>query len=239
VNGKVVAIVQARCGSSRLPGKSLRAMCGKPMVRHVLDRVSAMGFELWMATSVSQGDDLLAAMATDWGFNVYRGSEWDVLGRIAGAAKYAEAETVIRVTADCPLWAPDVGMAVFEQYMLSTNSDVIVTNDTSMSGWPDGLDTEVFSESLLALAAKVATDRNDREHVTPWLRRNAPHIVVGCHERWQTKVSVDTIDDFERAHAIMARIGDGSYQWKATRAALLGQSQPRTVSTSTTGEIWQ
>ena len=217
----VVAIVQCRVGSSRLPGKALRVLSGETMVRHVLRRVASLGYEVVVATSLSQRDDLLAEMVRDYGYRVFRGSEWDVLSRVAGAVEAIEAESVIRVTADCPLWAPDVARRVVDRYVAS-GARGIVTNDTTVSGWADGLDVEIFSAALLAQAARYATERADREHVTPWIRRHAPHVVVGSSEDWRrVKLSVDTLDDFERVRDVMANVNGGGYGWAATRAALV------------------
>jgi spore coat polysaccharide biosynthesis protein SpsF len=239
---KLAVVVQARLGSSRLPGKSLRNLNGAPMVWHVLRRVGELGFDVVLATSVNANDDALADVAAEWGVPVHRGSEWDVLGRFAGAARQVGADVVARVTADCPLWAPDVGMAVVERYMVQLGHDVIVTNDTGISGWPDGLDTEVFSAALLHAADARATDRNDREHVTPWMRRNAPHVVVGCDERWRVKLSVDTLEDFERVRGVMAALPSADLGWKATRAALLRSGyvgMGTAVTTTTTMGSWR
>lgn len=219
----VAVLVQARSGSARLPGKSLRSMCGTPMILHVMRRAAALGYPAWMATSVSDRDDLLADTVREAGFPVHRGSEWDVLDRMAGAAAEASADIVVRVTADCPLWAPDVAGQVLAQF-LGSDQEGILTNDTTQSGWPDGTDTEVFSAALLFDAANRSTDRLDREHVTPWMRRNAQHWVIGNGEDWRdVKLSVDTAEDFERARAVMADVPTREYRWAATRAALLRQ----------------
>lgn len=225
MSDRVVVLVQARVGSSRLPGKSLKPMHGRPMVSHVLRRARALGYDTVVATSVSERDDLLADTVRDLGVPVYRGSEWDVLSRMAGAAQMMEADVVVRVTADCPLWAPDVGQQVLSVFLAGPR-DGVVSNDTTTSGWPDGLDVEVFTCDLLLAATAAAEDRNcmsgrsDREHVTPWMRRTAPHRIVVNDEDWRRfKLSVDTAEDFERVRGVMALAADGDLTWTATRGA--------------------
>ena len=218
---RVVTIVQCRVGSSRLPGKALRPMCGQPMIKHVLRRAMAMGYDTWVATSINERDSLLADVVWESGVRVFRGSEWDVLERIAGAATIADAEVVVRVTGDCPLLAPDIGRRVVDSF-LNSNRDGIATNDTNQSGFPDGLDVEVFSMATLQEAARRATDAKDREHVTPWMRRERPHEILGSSEDWRrVKLSVDTADDFERVRGVMASVSTTDYNWRATRDVLV------------------
>jgi spore coat polysaccharide biosynthesis protein SpsF (cytidylyltransferase family) len=245
---RVVILIQARTGSTRLPGKSLRLLHRQPLIAHVVRRAQATGFATWVATSLSDADTALARTARELGVPVYRGSEWDVLQRMAGAAAAARAGVVVRVTADCPLWPPDLALAMVESFMAS-DREGILTNDTTVSGWPDGLDVEVFTAATLQLAARKATDRSDREHVTPWMRRRGIHWVRGHDEDWRcppvtcrlahhalarpnliagmaaparacTKLSIDTAEDWARVVAVLAHIPAGAYDWPSTRTAL-------------------
>jgi spore coat polysaccharide biosynthesis protein SpsF (cytidylyltransferase family) len=216
----IVVLVQSRMGSSRLPGKALRILAGKSMVLHVLDRAASLGYPTWLATSLSDRDTLLAHTAMEAGYPVWRGSEWDVLGRMAALAEALKAETVMRLTGDCPLWAPDVGRRVLALYEEVRHEAPYVSNDTAASGWADGLDTEVLPAGLLHLAATRAMDRMDREHVTPWVRRHYPTRTLRTSEAWAgEKLSVDCIEDFERVQGVMAWLNGGGTDWPATRAA--------------------
>lgn len=216
---RILVLVQARMGSARLPGKALRPLAGRPLVLHALARAAAMGHPTWLVTSISDRDSLLAEAAREAGYRVWRGSEWDVLGRMAAAARAAEADTVVRVTGDCPLWAPDVGARVVALYR-DHGASGYTSNDTTRTGWPDGTDTEVFPAGLLHAAAAAATDRMDREHVTPWMRRHGPNFSLASSEDWRTvKLSVDSPDDYTRVQGIMAELNGGGLEWPATRAA--------------------
>ena len=189
------------------------------MVLHVLERAALLGYPTWLATSVSTRDDLLAETAGLAGYHVFRGSEWDVLGRMAAAAQAAAADVVVRVTGDCPLLAPDVSRRVVELY--ERQGGGFASNDTLVSGWPDGLDTEVFKATFLLAADRLAMSRTDREHVTPWLRRQErwPVLRNEAGDWRHVKLSVDCHEDFERVQGVMACLNGGGTEWPATRAA--------------------
>lgn len=225
---RIVVVVQARMGSARLPNKSMRIMCGYPMVAHVLRRASACGYQTILATSLNERDGMLAEQAWNMAYRVVRGSEWDVLSRIALSAELYRADVVVRVTGDCPLWAPDVGVQVVQAF-LDSDRTAIVSNDTTTSGWPDGLDVEVFSAEMLYAANDQAQDARDREHVTPWMRREAKHVIVRHDQQLgHVKLSVDTAEDFIAVAQVMAEIDHrhDSYDWATTQRALerLGRS---------------
>ena len=218
----VLTIIQARHGSSRLPGKALMKLAGKPMLAHVIERAVAIGWPVMVATSTEKQDDKIAKLATKCGVKVHRGDQKDVLGRMSDAARHARI--VIRITGDCPLIAPDVAQAVFQHYV--QGGDVIATNDTSCSGWPDGMDVEVFTAESLHQAADQATEDRDREHVTRWIRRHRQHVILdGPKDGPKVKLSVDTQTDFDRVARVFAKLnGDLGYQatFKAVEEAMHG-----------------
>lgn len=202
-------------------------MCGQPMIAHVMQRVRSAGFDAeLLATSVTEIDGALASDVASRGYGVYLGSEWDVLRRMHEAATVARANVIVRVTGDCPLWAPDVGRAIVQRYLEEGDPQAIVTNDTNTSGWPDGLDVEVFSYGLLEQADWCAYRADDREHVTKWMRREGHHIVVPSEENWVgTKLSVDDAEQFAFVSSVMSRV-DG-YDWASTRKALQSLGERR------------
>src|SRR5882724_3364235 len=133
---RTVAIVQARMGSSRLPGKVLCDIHGEPMLYRVLSRVqrAVRVDDIVVATTSRTEDDCISKLASAWGFQSFRGSEGDVLDRYYGAARLSGAEQIVRITADCPLIAPDLIDEAIEQ-MLSSGVDY-VSNSRPQSSYP-------------------------------------------------------------------------------------------------------
>lgn len=170
-NRKVVAIVQARMGSARLPGKSLRQISGKPMIELVLARVALAKSldDIILATTKNKEDDVLCAWAKSAGIAFYRGDDENVLERFYDAALLRSADIVVRITADDPLKD-----AEFIDFLVGVvNSDVSIKYATNslMPSFPEGLDVEVFTFEALRWAHECATLYSDKEHVTPYLKR--------------------------------------------------------------------
>jgi glutamate-1-semialdehyde 2,1-aminomutase len=169
IGSPVVAIVQARLGSVRFPGKVLSPSLGKPLLEHLLERLGRAQLvdRIVLAVPDSDSSEPLEQLAARVNLACVRGSESDVLARFMNAANFSEAETIVRITGDCPLVDPALVDLLVAHY---------VSNDfgyvrTSM-GFPDGFDVEVFGVKGLRDAFAMATEGFDREHVTPWLSRN-------------------------------------------------------------------
>jgi spore coat polysaccharide biosynthesis protein SpsF (cytidylyltransferase family) len=221
---RVVALVQARQGSSRLPGKSMRPLQGRPMIGHVLERARAIRGvdDVLLVTSTSALDSALIREAITLGCHFYTGSEWDVLGRMAEAARAVEADVVMRLTGDCPLLAPDVAEQVLAFHANDPVGAPYACNDTEASGFPDGTDVEVMTRAVLDEAAARAMDRRDREHVTPWIRRERTWATLRCDagDFRALKLSVDREEDYERVRRVMAQLADpADFSFAATLAA--------------------
>ena len=197
---RTVAIVQARMGSTRFPNKVMRELSGTPMIGVLLERLrrAKRVDDVVLATSDDPRNDPLADYVRGLGVSVYRGSENDVLDRYYRAAQQAKADTVVRVTGDCPLIDPELVDQVIELY---GKSKVDYASNIQPPTYPDGLDTEVFSFAALEMAWKTAKEPREREHVTPFLResrdfRRVNHGNNGSDEsaeRW----TVDEPEDFE------------------------------------------
>lgn len=171
---RTAAIVQARVGSSRLPGKVLSELGGKSVLAHVLDRCRRIRSVDIVICAVpdSAASAPVEEIAQRCGATVYRGSERDVLDRYLGAARRADADVVLRVTSDCPLIDPEICDRVIRLRMQSKAD--YASNNLERS-FPHGLDCEAFTADALAQAAERARLPEEREHVTPWLRR-AEHL---------------------------------------------------------------
>jgi len=217
---RIVAIVQARLASQRLPRKVLADICGRPMLQHVVERAQAIpGIDL-VCLAVPEGeyaDFFPVAVRCD--VEIYEGPGRDVLARYAKVANATAADLVMRLTADCPLLAPEVCGDALQ--MVAEGPFDYATNDTTVSGWPDGLDVQVFTKDLLHRAHLEATDPYDREHVCPWIERNADTVAVLRRDTlpWAgPKLSVDTPEDLDRVRTVMARTHDCS--WLSTAGAI-------------------
>jgi glutamate-1-semialdehyde 2,1-aminomutase len=168
---KIVAIVQARLGSTRLPNKVLATIGDVPLIEFLLGRLSKSQrvTEIVLATSTNQINDQLADVVENLGYHVFRGSENDVLQRYVDAAQEANADVVIRITGDCPFVDPQLIDDMLEDFFAS-NVDYI--SNTDPPTFPDGFDIEIFRTSALFRSSEMATSPYEREHVTPCLRSN-------------------------------------------------------------------
>jgi glutamate-1-semialdehyde 2,1-aminomutase/spore coat polysaccharide biosynthesis protein SpsF len=209
-------IVQARAGSSRLPGKVLEPLGAASVLARVLARCRRLeGLDdLVCAVPDSAGNDAVAAEAKACGAHVVRGSETDVLSRYADAARAVGADEVVRVTSDCPFFDPEVCRQVVA---LLRESGADYANNTMIAGFPQGLDCEAFPAELLFKAERQAKAPADREHVTAWMRRQ--HAVsMACLRgpggdagalRW----TLDYPEDLDFCRAVFERLGDARAAW--------------------------
>jgi spore coat polysaccharide biosynthesis protein SpsF len=171
---RTVAVIQARCGSSRLPFKVLSDLAGQPMLARVVERVQAakMVDDVYVATSESPVDDPLEELARTRNWSFVRGSLHDVLSRFQLAAQRARADVIVRITADCPFIDPDVVDAVVQRFHQARPPVDYASNVWPTRTYPRGLDTEVFSRRALDLSAEQATAPAHREHVTQYILQN-------------------------------------------------------------------
>jgi spore coat polysaccharide biosynthesis protein SpsF len=170
----IIAIIQARTSSTRLPGKVLKIIEGKTVLEHVINRVRAAKNldDVIVATTVKKEDLKIVKLCSYLGISVFCGSEEDVLDRYYQAARAFKANHIIRITADCPLIDPMVIDKVIELYF-KKNADY--ATNTLPETFPDGLDNSIFSFETLSVAWKNAKLSSEREHVTPYIRKN-PNI---------------------------------------------------------------
>lgn len=206
-------IVQARMGSTRLPGKVMRKLGERTVLAEVLSRCAAIpGKDIVVCAvpdEVASAD--IEAEARRAGAVTFRGSESDVLGRYLGAARSVDADVVMRVTSDCPLIDPDV---CGETLALRHREDAAYAANNFTRTYPHGLDCEAFTTAALAEADQTTQEPYDREHVTPWLRR-APHLkrvnlaapdASYAADRW----TLDFPEDLAFIQAVFAALPPGS-----------------------------
>lgn len=228
---KTVAIVQARMGSTRLPEKVLMNIGEEPMLWHVHERASHASLldEVVIATSTEPADDAVAAFCAERGIQCVRGSETDVLDRYYQTAVEMDADTVVRLTADCPFLSPAVVDRVVREYEAS-NCEYV--SNTFEYTHPDGLDVEVFDMETLEIAWEEATEPSDREHVTPYIKeadrfdsKNVENIVdMSAYEfvdentilRW----TVDYSEDMEFIREVYDRL-TGDSHWVFDQQSIL------------------
>jgi len=200
----VLAVVQARMSSSRLPGKVLADVGGRPMILRQLERVQAAKSvdRVIVATSTDTSDDGLASELLSQGVEVYRGSLADVLARYLDAAHFAGADRLLRLTADCPLTDPDVIDAVVEAHG-GTGADY--ASNVITRTYPRGLDVEIVTTEALERVASLA-DAEEREHVTLGIYRR-PEVfrlvsVTQAEDRSSLRWTVDLPSDLDFVRAV-------------------------------------
>lgn len=166
---KIVAIIQARMGSTRLPNKVMKKIGGKPMIEILLQRLSKSKRvnEILVATSTNENNIPLIEFVSGLGFRVIAGSEDDVLDRYVKSIDESSADVAVRITGDCPLVDPSLVDDVIDGFL---NSNCEYFSNIDPATYPDGLDIEVFRSETLRLAHSQTNVRSDREHVTPFLR---------------------------------------------------------------------
>lgn len=211
INKKIVVIIQARMGSTRLPGKVMKKILGKEVILHDIDRVKQIKNldKIVIATTTKKDDDVIFEIVKNYNpdVGIFRGSEDDVLDRYYKAAKEFNAKVVVRITSDCPLIDPNISDKVIDTFL---NNDCDYCSNTLKQTYPRGLDTEVFSFEALERAWKEAKENYQREHVTPYLYENPEKFKLLnvsndddlSHLRW----TLDTPDDFKFISEIYKRL---------------------------------
>jgi spore coat polysaccharide biosynthesis protein SpsF len=209
---KIVAIIQARMGSTRLPGKVMKRLCDKTILAHVISRVQAclLVDQVVVATTTSIADDVIVTEAEKCGAKWFRGSEEDVLERYYLAAKQYKADVVVRVTSDCPLFDPDILSQMLEYFKNETIQGLQIDylSNCLHRSYPRGLDAEVFTFEVLEKAFKEAEKPYEREHVTPYIYQHpeifALHNQTNDHDISHYRWTLDTEDDWKLIEAVYA-----------------------------------
>lgn len=202
---RTVAIIQARVGSTRLPNKVMEIISGKTVLSHVISRVKACALldVIVIATTILPADDVIVTEAEKCGVKWFRGSEDDVLSRYYFAAQKYNAELVVRITSDCPLFDPHLLTEMLEHFNAETSKGkrVDYLSNTLIRTYPRGLDAEVFTFGTIEKAHLNATKPYEREHVTPYIYQHPEMFSIHTktseknfsNYRW----TLDTYDDLK------------------------------------------
>jgi spore coat polysaccharide biosynthesis protein SpsF len=171
---KVIAVTQARSGSTRLPNKVLLKIEDKTLLQIHIDRIkqAKQVDDIIIATTTENADDVIASLANSLGVKYHRGSENDVLDRFYQTVKAIQPDFIVRLTSDCPLIDPKL---LDEVIAKAKEEDLDYYVNIIEEGYPDGQDIEVVKFSALEKAWRDATLKSDREHVTPYIRNNSSY----------------------------------------------------------------
>jgi spore coat polysaccharide biosynthesis protein SpsF len=237
---KVAAIIQARLGSSRLPGKVLADLAGDTMLARVVQRSRAkLVDEIVIATTTNASDDPLCDEADRLGVRWYRGSEQDVLSRYVGATRECGADVVVRITSDCPLLDP----AVVDRVVGALTRSRDYASNTHVRTYPRGLDVEAFHAGTLERIARLATSQAAHEHVTAFVMErpalfSVRHVVAanGADDsdlRW----TVDTAEDIALVRALYSRF-EQIMPYQALVAAVRANPELAAVNSHVVQKSW-
>jgi spore coat polysaccharide biosynthesis protein SpsF len=227
----IVVIVQARIGSTRLPGKVMLKLEDKTVLAHVIERCRQimLANEVVIATTVKQDDDLIEQEANRLGVYCHRGSEDNVLHRYYEAAQARKADVVVRVTSDCPLLDPEVANQVIAKFIAKKGTDYC--SNTLTRTYPQGLDVEVFSFSALERAFVNGLQSYEQEHVTPYLYQH-PEIFelaafVAAENYSQYRWTLDTQEDWLLIQEMYRRLYVPQRIFSWSEALRLMQDEPQ------------
>jgi spore coat polysaccharide biosynthesis protein SpsF len=209
---RVVASIEARMGSSRLPGKVLMNINGKPAIQRLVDRLRLCRSldDIVVATTVNKSDDALAKWCADYGVACFRGSEEDVLNRVVEANRFMRSDLIVEITGDCPLTDPqivDLGVETF----LAHSADVVSNCGSSLT-WPMGQYVQVFPLELLADVDRLVDDAAVHEHVSLYFYEHPEKyklIELLSPQRWQEpgwRMQLDYQEDLNFQNEVYARL---------------------------------
>lgn len=199
---KTAAIIQARMTSTRLPGKVIKPVLGRPLLSYMIERLKQCTTfdDIIIATTTNSTDDVLVELAKKENVKCYRGSELDVLGRVLNALEHFNIDLMVETTGDCPLIDTAIVDSVVNSY-LEWNFDYV--SNTLSPGYPRGLACQVFSTELLRKVASLTQDPVDREHVSFYIYQHPEKYRLGDvkapprHCDPDLRLTVDTPEDFE------------------------------------------
>lgn len=204
---RILATIEARMTSSRLPGKVLKQVLGRPMLALMVERLRRVPAldGIVIATTVNATDDPVVDLAENLGVGVFRGSEDDVMGRVLGAARAHGADVIVETTGDCPLIDPAIVQRCIEAYGAA---EVDYLSNVLTRSYPIGMDTQVFATDILADAEARTNDSRDREHVSLYIYNHPERYRLQNVEappalrEPKLALTLDTAEDFALIKAV-------------------------------------
>jgi spore coat polysaccharide biosynthesis protein SpsF len=205
----IVAIIEARMASTRLPGKTMRKIVGKPMLALVIERLQRANRldGIIVATTVNREDDVIIKLAKELGVKWFRGSSEDVLGRVLKAAKRYKVDIIVEITGDCPLIDSNIVDSVISRYLIGGYDFVA---NCVREPFPRGLDTRVFSTDILQEVSELTQDSVDREHVSLYIyehpKKYRVYNIKAPRELRHLRLCVDTKKDLQLIRRIYSTL---------------------------------
>jgi spore coat polysaccharide biosynthesis protein SpsF len=212
---KIVATIEARMTSSRLPGKVLKSALGKPMLYYLVHRLKKVPSidSIVLATTSNKSDDILVEFSREQNIEYYRGSEEDVMLRVAEAARSVDADVIVEITGDCPIIDPEIIEQVISTYC---DNNVDYVGNSNIRSYPDGMDVQVFSLDVLMKSISITNNLLDHEHVTLHIRNNSDlfskiDVVAPPELHWpELGLTLDERLDYKLIKIIIEHFGPGN-----------------------------
>ena len=237
--GKIIATIEARMTSTRLPGKVLMEVCGEPLLSHLVRRLKEVRLiqEIVIATTTNTEDNAIEDLAKKIGASIYRGSEHDVLGRVLEAAESAKGDIIVEITGDCPIIDIEIVDQAIRMYICN---DFDYVSNAVVRSYPDGMDVQVFSTKTLRKVAMATQAPDDREHVSKYIYDN-PSMFRLCHlvapgnlEDPQLGLTLDEKKDYELIKLIMENLREKNplFGWRDIQDLLREKPDLRMINST-------
>lgn len=197
---KIVASIEARMTSSRLPGKVLMLADGKPLLQHMVERIrkAKLVDDIVVATTVNATDLPIVELCQQLGIKVFRGSEEDVLQRVLDAQASVNSDVIVELTGDCPLIDPEVIDQIVQEYL---DSDADYVSNAHVRSYPDGYDVQAFGFNVLKEVSAKTQSKEDREHVSLYIYKSGEYslkaVIAEEEIRWpELRITLDNKGDY-------------------------------------------
>jgi len=225
---RIGAIVQARLNSTRLPGKVMKEILGRPLLFYLIERLKSARLleKIVVATTQCQHDKVICDYAKNLGVEYFRGSQDDVLDRYYQAARKFAIDIIVRITADCPLLDPELVDEVVRYYLEHRGFDLVRTGPT----YPEGFDVEVFAFKSLEIAWRQAKLKSEREHVTSYIWKNDQSFKIKTlafkKDLSYLRITVDEKEDFQLITDLLTKLYSSQKIFSLADILQLHEEQP-------------